>query len=644
MPTTPSPTPTWIPATLAVGLALSIAMLVRSGSIELLLLAGATMVTLLLVGAGTWRMHRDIAPTHGRAVAEQSQRDRRAFEALVRHSNDVLLLALPGRGITFASPSARQLFGSDPTGWSLLTLLRLLHHDDRRAALRTVGEGLRTPRTEPMRVNARLRMSGEEQQHIEVVALDLRQDPDVGGIVLTVRETTERTSLEQRLHHQAFHDHLTGLGNRQLFQDRLQHAIEGARRRGSRLALLMCDLDDFKDVNDSLGHAVGDELLVELARRLREATRASDTIVRLGGDEFAVLCEDVGNTRDAVNAARRLIDTTREPFEVAGRRLRVGMSVGVVADSGLRSSEELLRDSDVALYIAKERGKNRLALHRTTMTEETRARLQLADDLKVAIEQQALKVAFQPIIDLRTHRIVGVEALARWVHPTRGTVSPGEFIPVAEHSGLVPALGDLVLDRTLDALASWIRARPDLDLYAAVNLSARELREPNAVARVADGLHRHGIAPKNLLLELTESAMLEDEEVALRVMHQLRDHGLRFAVDDFGTGYSSLSYLRRLPVDVVKIDRSFIEELGVDDTADGLVRAIIDLSRVLQLDVVAEGIETLEQQSILEDLGCGLAQGYLLGRPMDELAILQLLTSDRDTSLAGQPQGHAIAG
>ncbi len=591
---------------------------------QVLLFAGSMAVVLVLVGARIWLLLAELAVARERDLAEQTHRTQRRFEALVRHATDVVLLVDPERGIRFASPSADALFGQDPTGWSLRDLARWLHPADRYRVLRAFADHP-APTSRPLRLESRIRAA--QDHDVEVLAVDLRGDPDVEGIVLTVRETTERAALERQLRHQASHDHLTGLGNRQLLQERLTQIIAASRRHGRRLALLMCDLDDFKDVNDTLGHAVGDQLLVQLARRLQSVTRASDNVVRLGGDEFAVLCEDIGSTRDAVTAARRLLEVTRSPFDINGHRLRIGMSVGVVVDTGQRNDEELLRDADVALYIAKERGKDRLALHRSTMTEETRARLQLAEDLQVAIEEQALQVAFQPIYDLDQDRLVGVEALARWTHPTRGVVSPAEFIPVAEHSGLVPKLGDLVLHRTLEALSTWRRARPDLDLYVAVNLSARELREPDAVARVAGCLHRFGIPPDRLILELTESGMLEDEQIALDVMHQLRDHGLRFAVDDFGTGYSSLSYLRRLPVDIVKIDRSFIEELGADDTADDLVRAIVELSRTLHLEVVAEGVETTEQRRILETMGCQLAQGYLLGRPTDEASILHLATS-----------------
>jgi diguanylate cyclase (GGDEF)-like protein/PAS domain S-box-containing protein len=587
-------------------------------------LAAATALLLLLIGARVWLLLTEVQEARDRDIEAQAQRHHRRFEAIVRHAADVLILVDGDGQVTYASPSALALFDADPTGWGVDELAAVIHPQDRDVAVQAIPGGLGAD--QPVRLDIRLRDRDAQEQHVELVAVDLRQDPAVQGVVITLHEASERTALAKQLRHLAFHDPLTGLGNREMFREQLAGALARLRHTEGRLALLMCDLDDFKDVNDTLGHDVGDKLLIEVGRRLSEGTRSNDQVIRLGGDEFAILCQDVESTRAAVATARRLLEAARRPMTIDGHDLRVGVSIGVVVDTGERTGDELLRDADVALYAAKGEGKDRISLHRTTMTVQAHERLRLAEDLTRAIDDHDIDVAFQPIIDLTDDRLVGVEALARWTHPTRGMVSPGEFIPVAEQSGQIPRIGSLVLDRTLGALRTWQDARPGLKLYGAVNLSARELREPNLASRIAGRIHHHRLEPSQLLLELTETGMLEDERLALNVMHELRDHGVRFAVDDFGTGYSSLSYLRRLPVDIVKIDRSFIDELGVVTAADDLVRAIIDLSRTLHLTVVAEGIETPEQRRILQAMRCPMAQGFLLGRPVDESAILRMLT------------------
>jgi len=589
------------------------------------LLAGATTLLLLLIGARVWLLLTEVQGARDRDIEAQAQRHHRRFEAIVRHAADVLILIGTDGRLAYASPSALVLFQADPTDWGVDELAAFIHPPDRDTVLPAIRDGLNAEH--PVRRDVRLRdLDDGQEQHVELVAVDLRQDEAVRGVVITLHEASERTALAKQLRHLAFHDPLTGLGNREMFREQLAGALTRLQQTRGRVALLMCDLDDFKDVNDILGHGIGDKLLVEVGRRLSAGTRNDDRVIRLGGDEFAILCEDVESTQAAVATARRLLESTRRPMTIDSHELALGVSIGVVVDSGERTGDELLRDADVALYAAKGQGKDRICLHRTTMTVQAHERRRLAEDLTRAIDDHDIDVAFQPIIDLTEDVVVGVEALARWIHPSRGVVSPADFIPAAEQSGQIPRIGSLVLDRTLGALRAWQDARPGLQLYGAVNLSARELREPNLASRIAGRIHHHGLEPSQLLLELTETGMLEDETLALNVMHELRDHGVRFAVDDFGTGYSSLSYLRRLPVDIVKIDRSFIDELGAVTAADDLVRAIIELSRTLHLTVVAEGIETPEQRHILEAMRCPLAQGYLLGRPVDESAILRLLT------------------
>ena len=589
------------------------------------LIAGVLTLLLLAVTIRTAHLLRTLDASRHQGLRDQRARDHRRFEALVRHATDVLLVLDSRDLVSYASPSAIDLFGVDPVGWTLQQLDGRLRTEDREVA--AIQALIASADGRPVHLRARMPGEHEADRHLDIVAVDLLDDPDVNGIVLTLRETTERAALEEELRWLAFHDSLTGLSNRQLFQNRLAQAVNRASRTGRDLAVLLCDLDDFKDVNDTLGHPAGDRLLQELAHRFEGAIRTTDTVSRLGGDEFAVLCEDLDDGHDAVLTARRLLEATRDPIHIDGHELRIGMSVGVAVDDGTRSSDELLRDADVALYDAKAEGKHRWSLHLPDMTARAQARSQLATDLGRAVADDRIEVAFQTIVSLDDGRTVGVEALARWDHPIRGLVSPKEFIAVAEQSGLIVPLGNRILDRSFAALASWRDARPGLVLRLGVNVTTRQMRDGDLVEQIEQLLRRYAIDPSWLILELTESVMIDDLGPAITAMRELREMGVGFAVDDFGTGYSSLSYLRRLPVDVVKIDRSFVQELTTDPTARDLVEAIIQLSRTLRLDSLAEGVETDEQRAILRSMGCGFAQGHLFSSPLPGSVITQRLTA-----------------
>ncbi len=547
-------------------------------------------------------------------LADQESRLARRFEALVQHTSDVLVVIDADGRVTYATPSAAGLLGDDPVGFSADQLAELIHPDERRATIGTLRSRIGESRGRPVTISARLGDRGEGARYVQIVAADLRHDPDVAGVVFTLQETTHRIELERELRFLAFHDPLTGLCNRQLFENRVDHALDRARRGSDRLAVLVCDIDDFKDINDSEGHRAGDEVLRILAERLERETRASDTVARLGSDEFAVLVESLDETRSAIELAERLLDAIGEPFEVAGRQLKVTGSFGVAVDAGERSGQELLRDADIAAHAAKTEGAGRWSLHRTTMTAETQDRLTLASDLNAAIVAGTLDVAYQPIVEVQTCAIVGFEALARWTHPVRGPIPPDRFIPMAERSGAIIGLGRLVLSRSLANLCRWLEQAEHADLHITVNVSTRQLHDPAFATTVMQLLEHHGIAPEQLVLELTESVLIRDEAV-MRSIGQVRERGVRLAVDDFGTGYSSLGYLRELPIDLLKIDRSFISALEIDPSADELVRTIVDLGRRLGLEVVAEGVETHFQHEALKAMGCPYAQGYLFDRP-----------------------------
>jgi diguanylate cyclase (GGDEF)-like protein/PAS domain S-box-containing protein len=442
--------------------------------------------------------------------------------------------------------------------------------------------------------------------------------PVRAGGVLTysalIHDITERRRLEDELRHQAFHDSLTGLANRALFTDRLGHALE--RRTEGFVGVLFFDVDDFKLVNDGLGHAAGDALLIEVARRLGELLRGGDTAARLGGDEFAVLVEQTTEL-EATNVADRIVASFQTPFEVAGHQVSSRASIGISLGQPGSDATALLREADAAMYTAKGRGKGVWQVFDPLLVGDGLLELELRADLKQAIETGGLSVAYQPIVDLATHRTVGVEALARWHHPTRGEIPPTQFIPLAEAAELIVPLGRWVLREACRTIQDG-RASPDGpdDLHVSVNISPRQLLHQSIVTDVSAALADSGLEPASLTLEITEGVLVEKTGPSLAALEGLKALGVRIAIDDFGTGYSSLSYLSRLPIDVLKIDRSFVADIGTSRQAAALVRSIVKIGQALNLETVAEGVETEEQLDRLIRLGAKLGQGYLFARPL----------------------------
>jgi diguanylate cyclase (GGDEF)-like protein/PAS domain S-box-containing protein len=603
-------------------LALPGVLLLRGDGDDGTAIATATAIVLSLITIRVFRLLRQLETTRAVELADERQRTQRRFESLVRHTADIVVVVGPTGTIEYATPTATPLFGADPVGSSTRDLLSCLHPDERRATATALADRIERGDGRPIRMRVRLVDAAARELDADLVVIDRRADPDVGGLVFTVHDTTERTQLESELRHLAFHDPLTGLPNRTLFQQRLETALHRAERTGTSIAVLLCDLDDFKDINDTLGHPAGDELLIQLGGRLSASLRANDTLARIGGDEFAVLCEDLDETRDAVATAQRLLGATDATFRLDDRQIRIGLSIGIAVDRGERDAQDMFRDADIALYEAKSDGKQCWSLHRAAMTAATVARRQLADDLARAVEAGEIEVAYQAVHALDDGRVTGAEALARWHHPVRGPIDPERFIAMAEGTGLIGALGEIVLDKAVAAAAVLHRAYPLDPLRMGVNVSSHQLRSYDTVDQVLAALHRHDVPAEHLILELTETAMLEDTDRVLEVMHALREHGVRFAIDDFGTGYSSLAYLRRLPVDIVKIDRSFVVGMATDPAARQLVGAIIQLCRTLELDVVAEGVEDDDQRDLLIAAGTGFAQGYHYQRPADLESLL----------------------
>ncbi len=464
---------------------------------------------------------------------------------------------------------------------------------------------------------------GSEVRWIELTATDQRHDPAVGGVVINFTDITERKRVEQAFAHQAVHDPVTGLPNRRLLTERLDQALESAARRGTRVGVLFFDIDHFKLVNDSLGHPSGDLVLAELAQRLGRAVREGDTLARFGGDEFVVVCEDVADIDEAMEIARRfaaLIDDT--PLLVGRTERIVTVSAGVAISEAGENASTLLRDADAAMNLAKERGRARVEGFSGEVRNHAIRRLDLDTALRRALEHHDLHLVYQPVLNLGTGVPVGCEALLRWDHPTLGPISPAEFIPLAEQSGLIVPIGAWVIAQTIHQLAEWHRDAPQTaGMWMAINLSARQLSSPDLMAHITDGLEGNDLHPTQLHLEVTESVLIDDRATAITRLGELKDLGVHIDIDDFGTGYSSLAYLKQLPIDTLKIDRSFTDGLGTDPDDTSIVHAIISLARALDLDLIAEGVETAVQLDELRRLGCELGQGFhwTQPRPPDEL-------------------------
>ena len=462
---------------------------------------------------------------------------------------------------------------------------------------------------------------------VGIRAADLTDDPDVGGVVVHLTDITDRKRAEEALAHQAFHDALTGLANRALFADRVEQALRRAVRGTGQPAVVFIDLDGFKGVNDTLGHPAGDALLREVARRLRAVVRLDDTVSRLGGDEFAVLVEQADSgPEEAVATAERVLGALAVPFMLERQAVRVSGSVGIAVGHAGASSDSLIGDADIAMYAAKMAGRGRSVVFDAGMRAAAVAARELEQELQGALAAGEFRLVYQPVVDLADDSVTGFEALLRWNSATLGPVPPDRFVAVAEASGLIESIGAWALREACATAAAW-RAEHGRDLTMAVNVSAVQLTSPHLVEHITEALTASGLPPSALVLEVTETALVEDPERASECLAALRALGLRLALDDFGTGYSSLAHLRQFTVDVLKIDRSFVGTIGEDGVMPPIVRGMIDLGRTLGLEIVAEGVETEAQRQLLVEGRCDLAQGYLFARPLEYVDASLLLVS-----------------
>ena len=609
-------------------------------------MALALLVIVYLAFAGSSRLlTRQNRQLREQALTEQLlatdlRRSEERFRSLVRNSVDVNVILARDGAITYESPAVERVLGyraDDRIGQSAVDVV---HPDDRVRVERLFLTVARRPNAEAS-AELRVRHADGSWRSIEAVVKNLMDDPAVGGIVVNYRDVTARKALETELRVRAFHDALTGLANRALFVDRLEHAIARTRRTRERVAVLFLDLDDFKTINDSLGHGEGDEVLVATAARLQAALRAGDTIARMGGDEFAVLLEDTATSGPPVEVAGRLLAALQAPLLQGERELFVRASVGVATIHGRKSSaEELLRDADAAMYIAKGRGKNRIVVFEPGMHRAALTRLALKGDLERALERKEFRLVYQPIVDLGTGTVSGAEALLRWQAPSRRSVLPNEFIPLAEETGLIVPLGSWVIEEACREAQRWDAVGGVRGLSISVNVSGRQVAEPGFPQVVAEALERAGLEPGRLILEFTENVLIDDGAHSAGTLAELKALGVRLAIDDFGTGFSSLGYLRRFPIDMLKIDGSFIASLGAGPNQREVVKAIVRLGETLHLETVAEGIETSAQATDLRAMGANRGQGYFFARPLESRDLHELLAGRRTIPPIGAPALH----
>ncbi len=529
------------------------------------------------------------------------------FRSLVQNSSDVITLLDADGRISYITPAVEKLLGYGSGVLLNTTLWRMLH---------SYGQEL---------LGTRWRHTDGSYRYMETILSNQLADPNVRAVVLNTRDVTERKELEATLRHQAHHDQLTTLSNRTLFKERVAASI--ARHRDDRgdLAVLFLDLDDFKHVNDSLGHAAGDSLLLAVAGRLQECVGPSDTVARFGGDEFAILLDEVTDADYPIAVAERILGAFRLPLKAGDVEMIAAFSIGIaISTPKSQDPEEFLRNADVAMYRAKGRGKRTYEVFELSMHAAALERLEMENDLRLALERSELVIEYQPIVEIATEQVSGVEALVRWKHPTKGMVGPDRFIPLAEETGMIAAIGAWVLEQACLEVRGWDLAFPDRQLRLGVNLSVRQLQRKNIVNEVRQLLKKTGFAPERLTLEITESAVIREGEETSVVLQKLRTAGLKVAIDDFGTGYSSLSYLARFPIDVIKIDKAFVKASGRGAKNSSLLRAIVGLGHSLGVEIVAEGIETRQQAKILEPLGCR-GQGYYYSKSVSGKAMLAIL-------------------
>ncbi|HUG86980.1 MAG TPA: EAL domain-containing protein [Euzebya sp.] len=575
------------------------------------------------------------------------------YRLLAENSTDVIRICDPDDVVTYISPAAEAVLGFTPAEMVGRRWQEFLDPEDAvtyRGVLEDLGHY-----PETFISQARFTRSDGTTIWLESAIRQIR-DPETGDIVElqgSSRDVTQRVramqaleDAEERSRHRAVHDALTSLPNRRLLFDRLSHALAVSLRTHMLVAVLFVDIDNFKYINDSLGHDVGDQLLIEVGQRIIAAARTGDTVARFGGDEYVIVCEGIAAESAAINVAERVAALMQESLQVGGHRLRITVSIGI-ALSGLGCSRpgELLRNADLAMYSAKQRGRNRWEVFDASLSASAVRRVRVETEMRDALDAGQLRVHYQPIADLRTGRIGGVEALVRWEHPTRGLLLPAEFLDIAEETGLIVAIGAQVLHTACTDIAGWLWERPDKPLTVAVNVSLRQLAVGDFTTVLDQALAQSSLDPRLLHLELTETALFDATRTSPTDLAAIDALGVVIGIDDFGTGYSSLAYIKRFPVRFLKVDKSFVDGLALDPEDTAIVEAVVNLGQTLGLDVIAEGVETTLQLTRLRELGCTAAQGYLLAAPAPFHELSDILAADIDpSSWIPKSNGHFPSG
>jgi diguanylate cyclase (GGDEF)-like protein/PAS domain S-box-containing protein len=579
------------------------------GPVAIMTMIVFTLTLLLMVRQGVLLRSDALARERNAARLVEER-----YASLIANASDLIMIVTVEGVVRFASPALERTLGLKPEEVAGKALAGLWRGEDAEKLRAFLGEVALSAGGTVGPVELRVER-GAARCVIESVGSNLTRDPAVQGLALNFRDISERKALEEQLRQLAFHDPLTLLANRNLFRDRVQHALTLAQRDGRSVAVMFLDLDNFKNINDSLGHDAGDRLLQAVAHRVVRTTRSSDTVARLGGDEFAVLVEGIGSGADVAALADALIETLDLPFALDGREVRVGASIGVAFSAAEGGADTLLSNADIAMYHAKAAGKNRHITFQPQMQDVLHERLRLEADISRAFAQQEFFLEYQPIIDLGSRSLLGVEAVARWRHPEAGVLMPARFIQVLEECGQIGKFGRWVLHQACRDLCAWRRGvAGGSELHLAVNISGRHLQHGELAGDVAQALQESGLEPGNLVIELTESTIMYNTDANLERFRRLKALGVRLAIDDFGTGYSSLSYLHRFPIDMLKIDRSFVSCLTNSDNGPELARAVITLGDTLGLETVAEGIEHEPQVAALLELGCVAGQGFLFAK------------------------------
>lgn len=596
------------------------------GSALALFVATATIGFLLWQFAQV-QQNAELALAKQKTLMQSEER----FRALVQNASDVIVVLSAEWTIKYVSGSVEEILHCRPENLVGSNILNLLCSKNRALMQNFLVDCLHSP-TNPL-LELYYQCGRDRLCYVEIVANNLLAHPSVGGIVLTLRDISDRKRAVEELRHNAYHDALTNLPNRTLFTERLQQAVKRAKSQDDYVfALLFLDLDRFKIVNDSLGHAIGDELLIATARRLESCLREGDTISRFGGDEFGILLDDIENSDRAIAVAERIGHSLALPFNLDGNEVFISTSIGIALGcKAVGWLDDILRNADIAMYRAKALGKDRYEVFDTAMHTQIVQRLQLETDLRRAIEQHEFRVYYQPIILLETGEITGFEALVRWQHPERGFVSPAEFIPLAEETGLIVAIGEQVVRQACQQTRAWQNQfSTETMLTISVNLSVKQLQHAQLIEQIAQILQQTALSPLSLRLEITESLLMKNEAPVHKILSQLKALGILLYLDDFGTGYSSLSHLHCFPIDTLKIDRCFVNRMTANEQGLEIVQAIAQMAHALGMDVVAEGVETPAQLLQLAELKCKYGQGYLFSQPLDAQSATDLLTRQMD--------------